>query len=58
MTDMPGCEPLTFTLGEKTSINELSAGQVQTPLYDLSGRRVAVPAKGNIYIRNNRKIKL
>lgn len=58
MTDMPGCEPLTFVLGDKTSINELSAGKAQAPLYDLSGRRVVAPVKGNIYIQNNRKIKL
>lgn len=59
MVEAPGTQRYSFELDDdKTSIDELSADKVKAPLYDLSGRRVASPTKGNIYILNNRKIKL
>ncbi len=47
--------------GTVTAITDLIVGedgslQLDAPLYDLQGRRVAVPAKGNVYIQNGRKI--
>ncbi len=58
MVEAPGTQRHTFVLDEETSIDEISADKGAEPIYDLSGRRVANPVKGNIYISNNRKFKL
>lgn len=31
-------------------------GQTEAPVYDLQGRRVVAPSKGNLYIQNGRKV--
>lgn len=58
IVEVPGTQRHTFELEEDSSIQEVSAAGSGKPVYDLSGRRVANPVKGNIYIRNNRKFKL
>ena len=48
----------TLTLGgESTDIHSLenSTWNTNTPIYDLSGRRVQTPIKGNLYIQNGHK---
>lgn len=48
----------TLTLGgESTDIHSLenSTWNTNAPIYDLSGRRVLTPSKGNLYIQNGHK---
>ncbi len=54
----PGNKTCTFTLTEGAAIGEIEASAAEAAVYyDLSGRRVAKPVKGEIYITKNGKIK-
>lgn len=58
LIEAPGNQRCTFVLSDKSSINEIVAGKHDNgAVYDLTGRRVAHPVKGNIYIVNNQKVK-
>ena len=42
---------------EMLSVDDISAGiESNNKIYDLQGRRVNTPVKGNVYIKNNKKI--
>ena len=43
--------------GTTTGVNTVVLGEngVNAPVFDLSGRRVAVPVKGGVYIQNGKK---
>lgn len=45
----------TFDFDSATGIEEITKDQVQSTIYDLSGRRVAQPTKG-LYIMNGKKV--
>ena len=58
LVEAPGNQRCSFTLSDEASLSEVAADlNCQIAIYDLSGRRVARPVKGNIYIVNNQKIK-
>lgn len=42
--------------GTPSGIESVATNNADAPLYDISGRRVAHPAKGGVYIRQGRKI--
>lgn len=52
-----GSIKLKFPDGSTTSINGVNVGEKVSngAIYDLSGRRVAAPVKGNLYIQNGKK---
>ena len=46
---------LQFLIGKVTGLQWMGARQKETPIYDLSGRRVKVPVSGRIYLQNGVK---
>lgn len=51
----PDALPYVIDYDVPTSINGINVDGKNGPLYDLSGRRVFNPEKGNIYIKNGQK---
>ena len=41
--------------GDVTAIESVEHGNTNAPIFDLSGRRVLVPAKGGVYVRDGKK---
>lgn len=41
--------------GDVTAIENVELGNTNAPIFDLSGRRVLVPAKGGVYVRDGKK---
>jgi hypothetical protein len=50
-----GANAFQFVVGEMTAIETVAVEKADTPIYDLSGRRVLNTAKGGIYIQNGKK---
>lgn len=47
---------MVFSGGETTGIDSVNAGSQDKTIYDLTGRRVNAPLKGNLYIVNGKKV--
>lgn len=50
-----GAQALEFDFGHVTGLEALGTAVHETPVYDLSGRRVLVPAQGGVYLQNGKK---
>lgn len=50
-----GAQALEFDFGHVTGLETLGTAVHETPVYDLSGRRVLVPAQGGVYLQNGKK---
>jgi len=46
---------LQFLIGKVTGLQWMAPSQKETPIYDLSGRRVKVTISGRIYLQNGVK---
>ncbi len=51
-----GSQAFALNFGGVTGIESVEAADANAPVYDLSGRKVANPAKGGVYIKNGKKI--
>ena len=50
-----GAQALEFDFGHVTGLEALGTAVHETPVYDLSGRRVLTPAQGGVYLQNGKK---